>query len=179
MAVNSDKQTILRLCRLHFAYASILATQVIIYHSWQLITPEAILLRWLMIGLLAITTAIVWYTAKQQKMQFGLFKSLVWLLVTIDIFVATFGIYTQRGMASRAVALYAVPLIVSAVLASRAAVFTTAVFCTVAYTSAALAYFVINFNEGYKIELYGEVGMYSACFFLVAALLGIVIRPKP
>jgi heme/copper-type cytochrome/quinol oxidase subunit 4 len=93
--------------------------------------------------------------------------------------MASFNVYVQRGMASRAVALYAIPLVVSTVLMSRAALLTTAALCVAAYTTTAVSYFVLNFNEGYKIELYGEITSYSVYFVILAALLWVSIRHKP
>jgi hypothetical protein len=79
-------------------------------------------------------------------------------------------------MASRAVLLYIVPIVVSAVLLSRVAVLMTAALATSAYVLTAIKYFVDYFNEGYKAELYTEVGFYCAMFFVVAALLATIIR---
>ena len=41
---------------------------------------------------------------------------------------------------------------------------------------AAVKYFVDFFNEGYKAELYIEVGFYAAMFFVLAALLSTILR---
>jgi hypothetical protein len=167
-----------RISRLHFLYVGILVVQILVYDAWKLIAPDAVLNRWYVAaGLLAVTT-VVWYIARSKVQSANVCKALVASLVLADIAVASFSVYTQRGMASRAIMLYAIPLIVSAVLMSRSAIFATAALAVAAYTTTAIAYFVLNFNEGYKIELYGEVGFYSAMLFVLASLLWVVVRAK-
>jgi hypothetical protein len=53
----------------------------------------------------------------------------------------------------------------------RSALFATALLAIATYTTTAISYFVLNFNEGYMAELYGEVIFYSAIFVIVAAFL--------
>jgi hypothetical protein len=161
-------------CRIHFLYALVLAVQIILYYAWQLITPQAVLARWVVTAIFLVVVASVWYLAKRDSSEAAT-RRLTFALVMADIGLASSNVYMQRGMAARAVALYAVlyavPLIVASILASRSALLITAVACMAAYTTTALAYFVLNFNEGLKIELYGEVGFYCALFFISAWLL--------
>jgi len=173
----SLKTSLNKATKAHFAYAALLALQVIIYDASKLITPEAVLKRWQVIaGLLAVTT-IVWYLAKAKMAHdFGC-RVLTTALVLADIGVASLFVYEQRGMASRAVLLYLVAIATAAILKSKSALFATAALCVAAYTTTAVTYFVVNFNEGYKVELYGEIGFYSASFFIVAAIIWASIRP--
>ncbi len=169
---------VLRMSRLHFFYAALFVVQIITFDAWKLIEPAVVLRRWIMAALLLIVTTGVWYLAKGKAGDNALYKRLVFALILIDVAVASFAVYTERGMASRAVMLYTVPLIVSIVLKSRSAILSTAMLCVAAYTSTALAYFVLNFNEGYKIELYGIVGFYSFFMVLLVAMLWSVTRPR-
>lgn len=175
---SSLRPTAIRLARLHFWYVGLLAMQVMIYDVWKLIAPEAVMQRWVVTAFLLVVSSVVWYLAKVSKASSSVFSTIICLLVVADIIVATFSVYNQRGMASRAVALYAIPLIVAAALKNRAAVFATALISVAAYISAAVSYFVLNFNEGYKIELYGEVGFY--CFIIIglASGLWVFLRSK-
>jgi Na+/proline symporter len=54
----------------------------------------------------------------------------------------------------------------------------SATLAAAAYSLTAVWYYVANPSEGYRIELYGEVGFYSALFFIVAALLWDIMRSK-
>lgn len=171
--------SIVSVSRVHFAFVLLAALQIMIYDAWKLVTPEYVLWRWVAVVLLLVVVTAVWYLAKVVSSQsLTLYTGFVFVLIVADITFASFSVYMQRGMASRAVALYAIPIIVSTILLSRAALFATALLCIAAYVLTAVSYFVLNFNEGYKIELYGEVGFYSALFLLLAALLWAVIRPK-
>lgn len=167
-----------RVSRLHFVYVIILVAQTTLYDAWKLITPDALLKRWCVTAALLVITTIIWYIVRSGVRSTAICKLLVATLIVADIAIASFSVYTQRGMASRAIMLFVVPLLVSTVLMSRTAIFATAALCAAAYSTTAIAYFVLNFNEGYKIELYGEVGFYSGMLFVIASLLWILIRVK-
>lgn len=176
---SSLKTNVLRLSRAHFAYVLILAGQIILYDAAKLISPEFVLKRWLATAGLLVVTTLVWAQAHQQSARReSYYARLVYALILADILLASFSVYTQRGMASRAVLLYVIPIIVSAALARRVALFGTALLAIAAYTTTAVMYFVLNFNEGYKVELYGEIGFYSAVFLLIASLHWSVVRKQ-
>lgn len=159
---------------LAFAYA----IYTIISDGTHLITPELVLQRWTMNAVLLAGTVIIWYLARNKASGAMYYRVLIYALILLDIAMAGFNVYTQRGMASRAVMLFTLPIVVSAILLSRPAIFMTAALSTAAYSLAAVRYFVVNFNEGYKAELYAEVGFYCACFFLLAAVLTVLVRFK-
>ena len=170
-------QNLLKLTRLHFLYVLALAAQVIVYDSWQLITPTTVVQRWTATALLLVVTAITWYLAHTNRAA-EFYRRLVFLLIAADVAVGAFAIYNQRGMASRAVLLFVIPILASAVLRSRSATYATALVCIAAYSTAAISYFVFNFNEGYQVELYGEVGFYSAMFLVVAGLVNALLTSE-
>lgn len=134
--------------------------------------------RWIVTGILLTVSIIGWYLATTSNRSSVLYRNMIYGFILVDIFVASYGVYTQRGMASRAVALYAVPIVIAGILLSRAALFATATLCAIAYVATAISYFVLNFNEGYKIELYGEIGFYTAMFFVLAGLMWVAVRSK-
>jgi len=169
---------VVRIARTHFLLASVIIAQIMIYDAWKLIDPVTVLQRWLVVGLMLAIVSVVWYLARGKSGDLGLYKRLVFTLVAVDIFLASFMVYIQRGMASRAVFLYAIPIIVSSALFTRSALFTASVLSIVAYTVTTVSYFVFNFNEGYKIELYGEVGFYCIIMLIFAELIWSVVRSK-
>lgn len=170
------RKSVVRLAHIHFAYAAAYVIQIILYDVWKLVTPQIILMRWLAAAALLLVTVIVWYVARSGTSSTPTLKWLVWALITADVALAAFNVYYQRGMASRAVFLFVIPIIVSASLLSRSAIFTTAILAVIAYSTSALAYFVLNFNEGLKIELYGEVGFYCTMFIVLASMLWSIVR---
>lgn len=172
------KNGVVRAAKLHFVLAVAYIAQIIAYDAAKLITPEIVLDRWYAVGALTAVAAVVWYLGRSQSNGLVTAKFLAWTLIAADIAFAAFNVYTQRGMASRAVVLFLIPIVVSSILLSRVALFATAILCAVAYTTVSIAYFVNNFNEGYKIELYGEILFYSAIFLTVASLLWAVIKTK-
>lgn len=168
-----------KVATIHYLYALAIAGQIILFDAGKLVTPEVTLRRWIVTALLLVVTTIVWYISRNRSSSPAACKKLILALILADTAVASYGIYTQRGMASKAVFLYVIPIIVSCVLVRRSALIATAIFCATAYVLTTIAYFVLNFNEGYKLELYGEIGFYSAMFLIVALLLWVFIRPAP
>lgn len=169
---------LIRLCRIHFVLIGLYVIYTIASDATRLVTPEVVLQRWTLIALLLTGVSIVWYLARNKVNNSNYYRALTYCLIVCDIAVATFGIYTQRGMASRAVILFAIPIVVSAILLSRAAIFLTATLCMAAYSLSAVKYFVDYFNEGSKAELYIEVGLYCGVFFVLAAILSVLVRFK-
>lgn len=154
------------------------AIYVIAADATRLIAPPLVLKRWTVDAALLVGVSIIWYLARARVQNINYYRGLVYGLIVLDLAMAAFNVYTQRGMAARAVMLFSIPIVAASVLLSRTALFLTAALCTAAYSLAALKYFVDFFNEGYKAELYIEVGFYCAVFFILAAVLSIVVRSK-
>lgn len=172
------KSGLVRVAKIHLLLAVAYIAQIIAFDSSKLITPDVVLQRWYAVAALSGVAVAVWYLARSKVTHPSAYKLMTWMIILADIAFATFNIYTQRGMSSRAVALYFIPIIVSAILLSRVALFATAILCVITYTTAAVAYFVNYFNEGYKIELYGEILFYSTMFMVGAALLWAALKGK-
>lgn len=166
------------LARVQFGLVAAYAVFILASDAWNLVARELTSQRWIMFGILLIVTTVVWYLARTDLKSANFYRVLVIAIILADIALASFAIYTERGMSSRGVALYAIPIVSSAVLLSRTALFGTAALCTAAYVMAATRYFYVYFNEGYKIELYSTLGLYSAGFFVLAGLLWVVIRGR-
>lgn len=175
---TSLRDRLIRTSKIHFILATVLIAQIVIYDASKLIPPEIVMKRWIATAGLLIIATIVWYFAKNKSTSIAHDNMLLFCLVVTDILAVSYLIYGTRGMASRAVAMYAIPVLVSAIALKRTAVYTTAVFCIAAYTTTAISYFVLNFNEGYKVELYGEIGFYSACMLLIAGLTSTLLPSK-
>lgn len=175
---NGLRTGLIRATRAHFVYVLAIILQVIIYDAAKLITPEAVFRRWVTTAVFMVTVVVIWYFARTTESNNSFQKQLLVLLILADIFFASYQVYTQRGMASRAVVLYLIPIVTSAILATRSAIFGAAALCIAAYTSTAVSYFYFNFNEGYKVELYGEVGFYSSIFLITASLIWVLVRSK-
>lgn len=166
-----------RLTNVHFLLALAFVGQLIIFDAGKLIPPEVVLQRWIASGLFVATITIVWYLCRNRAGQETTLKKLLATLVIADIALASFAVYTQRGMASRAVALYAIPIIVASAINRRSAIMASAFLSITAYLTSCVAYFVLHFNEGYKLELYGETGFYAVVFALIGLALWSAVKP--
>jgi hypothetical protein len=178
LSESEFRKGLVGICKVHFALVLLFVIQIILYDASRLITPEAVLDRWVVAAMLLAITGSIWYFAKSQNGNLIFYKSFLITLIGSDIVMASFYVYDTRGMASRAVFLYIIPIVIAGLLLSRAALFATAILCIAAYSLTAIAYFTLNFNEGYKVELYGEVGFYSAMFLIVAGLLATILHPR-
>lgn len=176
---NWLKESLIKVSKLQLVFVVLYIAQIIAYDAAKLITPETVLNRWYAAAGLTVVATLVWYVVKTKTTSISQDRLLVWLLIIANILFATYNVYAQRGMASKAIVFFFIPVIISAVLLSRAALFSTAILCIAAYTTAAVAYFVNYFNEGYKIELYGEILFYSSTLILVSALTWIIVKNKP
>jgi hypothetical protein len=173
--MSSLQLSVTRLARVNLGLCLAYAVFIAASDAWALVTRQLTSQRWLMFGVLLIVTALVWALSRNRAASPNYYRVLIFALISAEIALATFTIYTERGMASRGVALYAIPIVASAVMLSRRFVFAVATLCTAAYVMAATRYFYVYFNEGYKIELYSTLFIYSASFFVLAWILAIVL----
>ena len=174
---SNIRSSFVRVAKLHVVIGIIFAIQLIAYDAGKLITPDVVLKRWVIIALLISTGVICWYLARLNSTRVVI-RNLAWLLILVDMITASFSVYTQRGMASRAVFLFILPILVAGTLHRWGMVYLTAVIAVVTYIVTAIAYFTLNFNEGYKLELYGEIGFYSAMILVTASMVWALVRSK-
>lgn len=171
-------RSLLRIVKIQFIFIALLAGQIVVFDAWQLITPEAALKRWIAVGVLFGLTTVIWYILSGRKHSKPQLHSLVWWLIAADILFASYYVYLGRGVASKSVALYAIPITISAILLSRRALVSTALLCSSAYLVAVMAYATLHFNEGYKIERYGEIFFFAGVMLVLAAMLGTMAKIK-
>ncbi len=174
---NSVRSSFVRIAKLHVIIGMFFGLQIIIYDAGKLITPDVVLKRWVITGLLVLAGAVCWYLARLNNSA-TVIRNLAWFLISVDMIVASFSVYTQRGMASRAVFLFVLPILVAGTLHRWGMLYLTTMLAVVVYIITAIVYFTFNFNEGYKLELYGEVGFYSALLFAFASMVWALVRQK-
>jgi hypothetical protein len=167
----------LRVARVHFLYIVGYMLAIVIFDSWNLFTHDAVVQRWTLAAVLFVLTTILWYLSRLKFSADSVYVALVLLLILADIGFAATNIYWERGMASRSVVLFAVPIITAATLRSRSILLAAAALSMVAYTTAAVRYFYQHYGEGYRVELWGNLLLYSAIFFVLGWLLMVIIRP--
>jgi hypothetical protein len=171
------RYVLLRLTRVHFFYVAAYMLSIIMFDSWNLISHEAVLQRWTLVGVLLIINTVIWYLCKVRLKNDNIYRLLLVALILTDIVFAAVNVYWQRGMASKSVMLFVVPIISAALIRSRSLVLATASLSTAAYSIVCVNYFNLNYGQGFKIELYGEIFFYSALFFVLGALLMVGFRP--
>ena len=164
-----------RLARVNLGLCAVYAVFIMGCDAWNLVTRELTSQRWLVFGLLLIVSALVWVMSLNHNASPNYYRVMIFLLIAVQLVLATFTIYTERGMSSRGVALYAIPIASSVLFMSRRAIFSIATISAALYIMAATRYFYVYFNEGYKIELYSTLFLYSASFFVLAGILAVVV----
>ncbi len=169
----------LRITRTHFAYVVFYGFALVIFDTWNLLTHDAAAERWLATGVLLVVTTLIWYAIRLPFLGKNRHFFLVWLLIIADILFASWNVYTQRGMASKAVALFIVPIVTAALLRSRSTLLAATSLSATSYALACIQYFYNHYGEGYRVELWGEVFFYAALFFVITWLLLVFItQPK-
>ncbi len=175
---NQLTESIVQVCRVLLGFVAVYAAAIIASDAWNLITPEVVLQRWTMATIMLAATGLVWYLARAGSKSPIFYTILVNALILVYIGIASYSVYYSRGMASRSVMLFTIPILIAGVLASRVATFAAAILSTAAYVLTVMMYFANNPGEGYKAELYTEVGFYVALFFVIAALSYATARQK-
>jgi hypothetical protein len=176
--LNPLRRDVLRGLQVQFALVAAYILSLIIFDTWNLIPHDAMAQRWTAAGMLLGLVAVLWFAGRTFRTVDIFYKSLLYVVILADIFFAGYNVFWERGMASKAVALFAIPLITAAILRSRTALVTTAILCVAAYTTAAVRYFNLHYGEGIRVELYGEIFFYSVGFFIMTWLLFVLIRPS-
>jgi hypothetical protein len=175
---NWLQSTATRVARIHFVFIAAYIASVIIFDSWNLFTHGEIANRWTAAGILLIICTICWFIARMKFSGATIYMSLVLVLVAVDIIFAAINVYWERGLASKAVALFAIPIVTAATIRSRSALLATASLCAAAYSTSAVRYYNLHYGESFRIELYGYIGLFCASFFILAALLMVIIQPQ-
>jgi len=175
---NWMQSTATRVTRIHFIYVAVYVASIIIFDSWNLFTHVEIGNRWTAAGILLIVNTICWFVARIKYSSATIYMLLVMVVVLADIIFAAVNVYWERGLASKAVSLFAIPLATSATIRSRSALLATASLCTAAYSTSVVRYYNLHYGESFRVELYGYLGLFCASFFIVSALLMVIIAPK-
>ena len=169
-----DEITVTRVTRTIYFFLAVFALSIVIFDSGNLITREAVIDRWQLATGLFIINTIIWYVAAQKQSNKGL---LVLILTLALIVFAGFMTYWERGMASTSTILYVLPLLVIATLKNRHALLATAALSAGMYSFAAVKYFNDFFNEGFRIQLWGNMiliaGIIFTCAWLIMILTGL------
>jgi hypothetical protein len=172
-------QTVLYTTRTHFYFILAYAVGLIIFDSWNLIPNEGMMQRWTAAGLLLFANVTLWYLARSKSNAAQYFRVLTLALIVADIAFAAYNVYLERGMASRSVILFTVPIVLAASTLSRRTIYASAFVSAAAYIMTITRYFSEHYGEGYKVELYGVAILYSALFFVLAALLWTIVPKRP
>ncbi len=173
LRVNSQ-----RAVKLSFVFIAIYIVQILIYTAWKLLTRDALTERWSVIAAAFAATSVLYLFSRQKNLSSASYRGTIVVLTCVYIAIASFSIYTERGMASNSIILYTIPIIIASLTYSAKTLFATAALAAVTYSASAISYFKHFPSEGYKVELYGQLVYYGAVLFLVAALLWVIVRSK-
>jgi len=166
-----------KITNVHFLYIAAYMVSIVVFDSWNLLAHEAVVDFWTAAGVMLILNTLLWYLSRYRFTTDTAYRFTILALIVADIIFASFTVYWERGLASSSVILFAVPIVTAAVLRSRNTVLATATLCAAGYSIAAVRYFYQHYGESFRVELYGEIGLYSAVFFILAALVLILIKP--
>ncbi len=169
---GQNNLSLTRTARTLFFFVSIFASSIVTFTSSNLIFGEAITNRWILFSALLLATIIAWVIGYKSKTSFKRIATLI--LSAVLIIFAGFMTYYERGMASNSTLFYALPLLVVATLKNRHLLLATAGLSAGTYALASVKYFNDFFNEGYKVQLWGNIVLYAGTIFTVAWLIMIL-----
>ena len=169
--------TAVRVTRLHFVYIAAFLLSVVVFDTWNLYTHEAVSQLWTAGGIMLVITVLLWFVSRLKLSNYWLYVAFILALIAADIIFASYIVWWQRGLYSKAVMLYTIPIITAAAMRSRSILLTTTTVSVAAYSIISVRYFYQNYGLGYRVELWGTVAFYSAILFVLALLLMVIIRP--
>ncbi len=162
----TDNRMLLRkLTKFQFAFVAAFALFTIIFDGGNVLTREAVYRRWMLVGLLLAVYALFWAAVIKARTNTVLYGSLA-LCVLAGLVLAGYMTYWERGMASTSTVLYLFPIASAAFTKSRTYTVVAALLASATYIIACTKYFYDFFNEGYRVQLYGELFFYSAVFII-------------
>ena len=145
---------------------------IAMFDSGNLITREAVIDRSTLAFVLLVLNTAAWYVASDKKIKS---KNLPVYVLTLGLLAfAGFSTYWERGMASPSTILYALPLLSVATLKNRHALIATAALAIGIYAFSAIKYFNDFFNEGFRIQLWGQIALYSGVILTMTWLIMII-----
>jgi uncharacterized protein (UPF0333 family) len=128
--------------------------------------------RWSLLSALLVVNTGVWYAASQRNKNTS-HLALLFLSALLIVFAGMMT-YWERGMASSSTLLYVLPLLLVATLKNRHALLATATFAAGTYAFATVKYFNDFFNEGYRVQLWGNIVLYAGTIFVCTWLIMII-----
>jgi hypothetical protein len=169
--------TAVRVTRIHFLYLLAFLASIIIFDASNLYTHQAISELWTAGGIMMLINIILWFAARLKVSNYWFYVALVLALIAADVIFASYIVYWERGLYSKAVVLYTVPIIVAAAMRSRSILLATTALSAASYSIVSVRYFFDHYGLGYRVELWANVTFFSAIMFVLAFLLMVVIRP--
>lgn len=163
------------LSMVNFSFLAAFAAFIIIFDSGNIVTRQGIYYRWMFEGLLFVAFTLFWVVIKKVHSTAVVFTALA-TCVIVELALAGFMTYWERGMASTSTVLYLFPIISMALWKSRTYTIAVSLIASATYMMASTKYFYDMFNEGYRIQMYGEIFFYSAVFIIMGILIANLAR---
>jgi hypothetical protein len=156
---------ITKLAKIQFSLVAVFAVYIIIFDSGNVLTREAVYHHWILEALLLAISSLFWVCTKKAPARVTFVVLLV--CIAMQLVLAGYSTYWERGMASMSTILYALPIASMALSGSRTYTVGTSLFAAAVYITACTKYFYDYFNEGYRVQLYGQLFFFSALFLLL------------
>lgn len=168
-AKSSEGIELTRVTRTLYFFIGVFALSIIIFDAGNLLTKDAVIDRWMLVTALFVLNTAAWFIGAQSNTKAK--TLLICLLAGATLIFAGFMTYWERGMASSSTLLYVLPLLIIATLKNRHALLATAALAAATYAFATVKYFNDYFNEGYRIQLWGNIVLYGGAIFAIAWLI--------
>lgn len=171
---SSTALDITRITRTVYFIVGFYLLSIVIFDAGNLLTREAVIDRWTLATFLLVINTIVWLSSSLRK-NIRTWQSLSAVLVTLALLTfAGLTTYWERGMASTSTIFYVLPILTIAILKNRHAILATATLSVGTYAFAGVKYFNDFFNEGYRVQLWGHLVLYTGVIFASAWLVLII-----
>ena len=155
-----------KLSKYNFMFIGAYAIYTIIFDAGNILTREDVYHRWIFAVILTAAFSLFWVATKKANTNNVLFGSLI-VCIIAELILAGYMTYWERGMASMSTVLFIFPIVSMALTGSRTYTVGTSLLASAIYTGACTKYFYDFFNEGYRIQLYGQLFFFASLYLTI------------
>lgn len=118
-----------------------------------------------------LINGLMWLATMPRKLSESYYQALALSQIMLDLTLASYVVYTQHGLASRATLLYSIPILAGGLLFMRGFSYLAATLSAGAYSATLLTYLALNPEAYMARDTVVPIVFYGCVFFVLAAII--------
>ncbi len=158
-------------------YYMLLLPGVAIIPTLLIATDKSPIKKYIIVALAGLAVnGLLWTATLPKRWGLEYYRAIAFFQVLLDMGLASYVIYSQKGFYSRATLLYAVPILAGGLLFQRGFSYLVAALSSLAYTATLLLYASHHPHEYLLRDALVPMLFYSCVFFVLAAIVSYYSR---